>query len=130
MIKQLCNVTKVCTSYQDRKILILDVWVELEGTGKFSCFNMVLDTYDKEKQRRVGTAYAAEMIIACLDFFGVDDLSQVKNYKCYILTDKDNIWSCSDVLGLEQLPFEEYSRNRKTIIKADVLKEFGSNVWV
>jgi hypothetical protein len=28
------------------------------------------------------------------------------------------------------LPFEEYSRNRKTIIKADVLKEFGSNVWV
>ena len=44
------------------------------------------------------------------------------------LTDKDTIWSCSDVLGLEQLPFEEYSRNRKTIIKADVLKEFGSNV--
>ena len=129
MIKQLCNVTKVCTSYQDRKILILDVWVELEGHhGLFSCFNMVLDTYDKEKQRRVGTAYAAEMIIACLDFFGVDDLSQVKNYKCYILTDKDDIWSCTDVLGLEQLPFEEYSRNRKTIIKADVLKEFGSNV--
>ena len=127
MNKVLCNVERVCTSYQDRKILILDVWVELEDKGKFSCFNMVLDTYDKEKQRRVGTAYAAEMIIACLDFFGVDDLSQVKNYKCYILTDKDNIWSCNDVLGLEQLPFDEYSRNRKTIIKADVLKEFGSN---
>ena len=128
MNKVLCNVERVCTSYQDRKILILDVWVELEGKGRFSCFNMVLDTYDKEKQRRVGTAYAAEMIIACLDFFGVDDLSQVKNYKCYILTDKDYIWSCTDVLGLEQLPFDEYSDNRKTIIKADVLKEFGSNV--
>lgn len=128
MNKVLCNVERVCTSYQDRKILILDVWVELEGKGIFSCFNMVLDTYDKEKQRRVGTAYAAEMIIACLDFFGVDDLSQVKNYKCYILTDKDYIWSCTDVLGLEQLPFDEYSRNRKTIIKADVLKEFGCNV--
>ena len=128
MNKVLCNVERVCTSYRDRKILILDVWVELEGKGIFSCFNMVLDTYDKEKQRRVGTAYAAEMIIACLDFFGVDDLSQVKNYKCYILTDKDRIWSCTDVLGLEQLPFDEYSHNRKTIIKADVLKEFGSNV--
>ena len=128
MNKVLCNVERVCTSYQDRKILILDVWVELEGKGIFSCFNMVLDTYDKERERRVGTAYAAEMIIACLDFFGVDDLSQVKNYKCYILTDKDYIWSCTDVLGLEQLPFDEYSHNRKTIIKADVLKEFGSNV--
>lgn len=127
MIKQLCNVTKVCTSYQDRKILILDVWVELEGKGSFSCFNMVLDAYDKEKQRRVGTAYAAEMIIACLDFFGVDDLSQVKNYKCYILTDKAHIWSCADVLGLEQLPFDEYSHNRKTIIKKDILDEFGGD---
>ena len=128
MNKVLCNVERVCTSYQDRKILILDVWVELEGKGQFSCFNIVLDTYDKVKQKRVGTAYAGEMIIQCLDFFGVDDLSQVKNHKCYILTDKDTIWSCSDVLGLEQLPLEEYSRNRKTIIKADVLKEFGSNV--
>ena len=128
MIKQLCNVTKVCTSYQDRKILILDVWVKLEGKGSFSCFNMVLDTYDESKKKRVGTSYGLEMIRQTLDFFGVDDLSQVKNYKCYILTDKERIWSCSDVLGLEQLPFEEYSRNRKTIIKADVLKEFGSNV--
>ena len=124
MNKVLCNVERVCTSYQDRKILILDVWVELEGKGIFSCFNMVLDTYDKERERRVGTAYAAEMIIACLDFFGVDDLSQVKNYKCYILTDKDYIWSCTDVLGLEQLPFDEYSDNRKTIIKKDILDEF------
>ena len=128
MNKVLCNVERVCTSYQDRKILILDVWVELEDKGQFSCFNMVLDTYDKVKQKRVGTAYGCEMIIQCLDFFGVDDLSQVKNHKCYILTDKEHIRSCNDVLGLEQLPFDEYSRNRKTIIKADVLKEFGSNV--
>ena len=124
MNKVLCNVERVCTSYQDRKILILDVWVELEDKGRFSCFNMVLDTYDKERERRVGTDYAAEMIIACLDFFGVDDLSQVKNYKCYILTDKEYIWSCTDVLGLEQLPFDEYSHNRKTIIKKDILDEF------
>ena len=127
MNKVLCNVERVCTSYQDRKILILDVWVELEDKGSFSCFNMVLDTYDKERERRVGTAYAAEMIIACLDFFGVDDLSQVKNYKCYILTDKDYIWSCNDVLGLEQLPFDEYYHNRKTIIKKDILDEFGGD---
>lgn len=71
------------------------------------------------------------MIIACLDFFGVDDLSQVKNHKCYILTDKDTIWSCSDVFGLEQLPFDEYSNKRKTIIKKDILDEFvGEKEWV
>ena len=126
MIKQLCNVTKVCTSYQDRKTLILDVWVELEGKGSFSCFNMVLDTYDESKKKRVGTAYGLEMIRQTLDFFGVDDLSQVKNYKCYILTDKERIWCATDVLGLEQLPFEQYEHNRQSIIKKDVLDEFGA----
>ena len=124
MNKVLCNVTKVKTSYQDRKILILDVWVDLEGSGSFSCFNIVLDTYDQDKKKRVGTAYGLEMIRQTLDFFGVDDFSQVKNYKCYILTDKDHIWSCTDVLGLEQLPFDEYKNNQQQIIKKDVLDEF------
>lgn len=127
MNKVLCNVTKVKTSYQNRKILILDVWVDLEGSGSFSCFNIVLDTYDQDKKKRVGTAYGLEMIRQTLDFFGVDDFSQVKNYKCYILTDKERIWSCTDVLGLEQLPFDEYKSNQQQIIKKDVLNEFIEN---
>ena len=71
MKKQLCNITKVSTQYQDRKILILDVWAELEDSGVFSCFNMVLDSWDGKKKRRTGTSYGCEMIIQCLDFFGV-----------------------------------------------------------
>lgn len=125
MKKQLCNVTKVETNYQERKILILDVWVELEDGGGLSCFNVVLDNWDEDKKRRVGSAYGCEMIIQCLDFFGVNNLSEVKNYKCYILTDKERIWCASDVLGIEQLPFHVYSKRRQSIIKSDVLKEFG-----
>lgn len=121
---QLCNVKSVTTNYQDRKILILDVNVELVDGGGLSVFNVVLDTYDKDKQKRVGTAYGCEMIKACLDFFGVNNLSEVKNYKCYLITEKEFIWNASDVLGLKQLPFYEYERNLQEIIKADVLKEF------
>ena len=125
MNKELCNVTKVCTSYQDRRILILDVFVDLESGGSLSVFNMCLDTYDQDKKQRVGTAYGCEMIRQTLDFFGVDDLSQIKNYKCYLLTDKESIWCASDVLGLEQLPFDQFKHQRQQIIKAEVLKEFG-----
>lgn len=128
MYKQLCNVTKVETNYQERKILILDVWVELEDGGGFSCFNVVLDNWDEDKKRRVGSTYGCEMIIQCLDFFGVNNLSEVKNYKCYILTDKEQIWCASDVLGLEQLPFYEYRNNRQRIIKQEVLDEFVGDV--
>lgn len=126
MNKILCNVTKVVTSYQDRKILVLDCFVDLPNGGGLSVFNMVLDSYDDVKKKRVGTAYGCEMIRQTLDFFGVDDMSKVKNYKCYLLTDKDDIWSASDVLGLEQLPFEEYKHRLKQIIKKDVLDEFGN----
>ena len=121
---QLCNVKSVTTNYQDRKILILDVNVELVDGGGLSVFNVVLDTYDKDKQKRVGTTYGCEMIKACLDFFGVNNLSEVKNYKCYLLTEKEFIWNASDVLGLKQLPFYEYESNLQEIIKAGVLKEF------
>lgn len=78
MNKQLCNVTKVCTSYQDRRILILDVFVDLESGGSLSVFNMCLDTYDQDKKQRVGTTYGCEMLRQTLAFFGVDDLSQIK----------------------------------------------------
>ena len=121
---QLCNVKSVTTNYQNRKILILDVNVELVDGGGLSVFNVVLDTYDKEKQKRVGTSYGCDMTKACLDFFGVNNLSEVKNYKCYLITEKEFIRNVSDVLGLKQLPFYEYEGNLQEIIKADVLKEF------
>ena len=120
----LCNVTKVKTSYQDRKILVLDVFVDLPDGGSLSVFNMVLDNYNESKKKRQGTSYGCEIIRQTLDFFGVDDLSEVKNYKCYLLSNKERIWSAGDVLGLRQLPFQQYKHNLKEIIKEDVLNEF------
>ena len=120
----LCNVTKVKTSYQDRKILVLDVFVDLPDGGSLSVFNMVLDNYNESKKERQGTSYGCEILRQTLDFFGVDDLSEVKNYKCYLLSNKERIWSAGDVLGLRQLPFQQYKHNLKEIIKEDVLNEF------
>lgn len=122
--KILCNVTNVKLNYQDRKILILDWYVQMEDGGTFSAMNLVLDTYDKKLERRVGTTYGCEMIRLTLDFFGVDNLSDVKDYKCYLLTDKDRIWSASDVLGFQQLGFSQYSKNTQTLIKKDVYDQF------
>ena len=120
----LCNVTKVKTSYQDRKILVLDVFVDLPDGGSLSVFNMVLDNYNESKKERQGTSYGCEILRQTLDFFGVDDLSEVKNYKCYLLSNKESIWLAGDVLGLRQLPFQQYKHNLKEIIKEDVLNEF------
>lgn len=84
--------------------------------------NVVLDSYDEELKRRIGSVYGAEMIRQTLEFFGVNNFSDIKNYKCYLLTEKDSIWCSSDVLGFEQLPFDEYKNNQQQLIKSDVLE--------
>lgn len=122
MNKMLCNVSKVKFEYHDRKILILDWFVEMEDSGCFSAMNVVLDTYDQELKQRIGTVYGTEMIRQTLEFFGVNNFSDIKNYKCYLLTEKDRIWCSSDVLGFEQLPFDEYKNNQLQLIKSDVLE--------
>lgn len=128
MNKKLCNVTKVCTSYQDRRILILDVFVDLEDGRSLSVFDMCLDSYDEDKKERLGAAYGCEMIRQTLDFFGVDDLSQIKDYKCYLLTNKvGRIQYAREVLGLEQLPSPQFKHQRQQIIKAEVLSQFSDS---
>lgn len=126
MKKILCNVESVKFQYQDRKILILDWFVKLEDEayGSFSAMNLVLDTYDKELKARVGTAYGSEMIRQTLDFFGVDNFNEIKNYKCYALTNVDRVMCATDIIGFEQLPFDEYSRNQKHLIKKDIYNQF------
>lgn len=120
MKKILCNVEKVKTSYQDRKILILDCFVEMEDGGFLSVFNTVLDSYNEELKNREGSQYGCELIRQLLDFFGVDDLSEIKNYKCWLLTNKDTVWSSSDVLGFEQLSCSEFKNNQKKLLKSDL----------
>lgn len=124
MNKILCNVTKVCTSFRDRNMMTIECFVDLPDGGSLSVFNLVCDRYDSEKKHRVGTAYGGEFIRQCLHFFYVDDLSAVKNYKCYLLSDKDQIWSASDVIGLENLPFDEYKHHLERIIKQQIYEDF------
>lgn len=122
--KILCNVTSSGLNIKERGVLVLDLYCDLPTWGSLSVFNMVLDTYDKEKERRVGTAFGCEMIRQTLEFFGVNNLHEIKNYKCYLLSTKETIWSSSDVIGIEQLPFNEYKDLRQQIIKQDVIDEF------
>jgi len=127
MKKILCNVEKVCFQYHDRKIMILDWFVEMDDdwSGSFSAMNLVLDTYDPVLKNRVGTVYGSEMIRQTLEFFGVDNFDQVKNYKCYLLTDKQQILCSSDVIGFQQLPFDEYKRNQQVFMKKDIYDQFA-----
>ena len=120
MIKHLCKVTEASLAYQDRKIMVLDVIVSLEQGGCLNIFGNVLDSYDETRKHRVGSAYGCELIRQTLDFFGVSDLHEIKDYYCYVLSNKEYISSSSDVLGIEQLDCSNKKYNQKKLLKSDL----------
>ena len=120
MIKHLCKVTGASLSYQDRKIMVLNLFVNLEDGGSLAVFNNVLDSWDEDRKHRVGSAYGCELIRQTLDFFGVSDLHEIKDYYCYVLSDKEYISSSSDVLGIQQLDCSDKKYNQKKLLKSDL----------
>ena len=104
MIKKLALVEKVFLEYQEGVFLNVNCLVsyEDEDFGSQNIMNIILDTFDKEKQRRVGTAEGMTFLIDLLDFFGVNNLTEVKNQYIYVLVDEDKSWY-DNAQGIEHL---------------------------
>ena len=92
MIQKLALVEKVYLEYQERHILNINCLVSYEDFGSQNIMNIVLDTWDKEKQKRVGTAEGMTFLIDLLNFFGVNNLTEVENQYVYILVDDVDSW--------------------------------------
>ena len=104
MIQRLALVEKIDLEYQERHILNVNCLVSYddEDFGIQNIMNIVLDTWDKEKQKRVGTAEGMTFLIDLLDFFGVNNLTEVKNQYIYVLVDEDKSWY-DNAQGIEHL---------------------------
>ena len=119
MIKKLALVEKVYLEYQERHILNVNCLVSYEDFGSQNIMNIVLDIWDKEKQKRVGTAEGMSFLIDLLDFFGVNNLTEVKNQYVYVLVDGDSWYSKAH--GIEHLTTNP---NKQCGIKKMVFKDY------
>ena len=122
MIKKLALVEKVYLEYQERHILNVNCLVSYEDFGSQNIMNIVLDTWDKEKQKRVGTAEGMSFLIDLLDFFGVNNLTEVKNQYVYVLVDEDKSWYFN-AQGIEHLTTNP---NKQCGIKKMMFKDYFS----
>ena len=123
MIKKLALVEKVYLEYQERYILNVNCLVRYEDYGSQNILNIVLDTWDKEKQKRVGTAEGMTFLIDLLNFFGVNNLTEVKNQYVYVLVDEDESWD-GKAHGIEHL---STNPNKQCGIKKMVFKDYFSS---
>ena len=74
-------------SFEIKERGILNFWVNVayedgcnQGVG-----GLALDTWNKDLERRVGTAYGCEMIRQLLLFFGVNNLNEAKSQVVYVV---------------------------------------------
>ena len=125
MIKKLALVEKMELEYQERHILNVNCLVSYEDEvfGSQNIMNIVLDTLDKEKQKRVGTAEGMTFLIDLLDFFGVNNLTEVKNQYVYVLVDEDKSWY-DNAQGIEHLTTNP---NKQCGIKKMMFKDYFSS---
>lgn len=95
MNKRLAKISKAKLEIQERGILNFWIYVDYEDCGSQGIGGIALDTYNKDKKKRVGTAYGCEVIRRLLIALGVDDFADMKG---------KNIWVIGEGEGLSFRP--------------------------
>lgn len=120
MIKKLAKVTKAKLEIKERGILNFWIFVDYEDGLSQGIGGICLDSFDKEKKKRIGTAYGCEMIRQLLKVFDVDDFSEMKDKIIYVLGEGEGFEF--NYKGFESL---RICGNHGKIIFDDILKEFS-----
>jgi len=111
MIYKVAKVKSVFFGLEDHRILTFSIGLDYGGTHQ-GFGGYALDTYDKEKKRRVGCAAGTDLILKLLNFFEVEQITDINGKYIYAVLDKDNI--CGSIIGLKQL---EPDGNKELLIK-------------
>ena len=91
MNKQLARISMCSLNISDRSILTINLHVDYENGLSQNICGLVLDTYDKQLDRRIGTAYGCEFIRQLLVLFNCDSLEDLVNRDIFILGEGEDI---------------------------------------
>jgi len=123
MNKRLAKITKATLEIKERDILNFWIFVDYEDGGSQGVGGIALDQYDKEKGRRVGTAYGCEMIRRLLVALSVDDFSEMKGKYVWVYGDGAGFQFTPKGIGALQV--EKTRGNGEPLIFESVAAEFG-----
>lgn len=91
MNKQLAKISKASLEIQEREILNFWIHVDYEDGCSQGIGGIALDRYDKDKKRRVGTAYGCEMIRMLLIQLCVNDFSEMKGKHIWVIGEGEGL---------------------------------------
>lgn len=120
IVKKLAKI-KEASLLIEKDILTFFITVNYEDGYSQNIGGISLDTYDNEKQCRIGTAYGCEMIRRLLLLLNVNDFSQMAGKMIWVHGEERNF--VFDVKGLSSLRVDTEVENTPLFFK-DVYKEF------
>jgi len=119
-MKKLAKITSAKLHHKEREILSFWIRVDYEDFGSQGIGGLALDQWDKEKNRRVGTAYGCEMIMRLLDTLDVDDFSEMNGRMIWVHGEGDGLKFKPK--GIEPLKVD--GLDKEPLMFDDVLNDF------
>jgi len=100
--------------------LTFDFGGSCQGFGGYT-----LDSWDKKKDRRVGTAFGMDLILKLLNTFGVDRLDRIVGRTCFALYEQPYRWN-DTIKGIETPKFDG---GKQFVIDEHVEEWCGDEDW-
>ena len=120
-MKKLAKITKASLEIKERGILNFWIHVDYEDGCSQGVGGLVLDEWDEEKKRRVGTAYGCEMIRQLLLVTNTNDFSEMKGKMIWVIGEGDGLSFTPK--GIQALMVDCGSHD-KIVMFDDILAEF------
>jgi len=121
MNKRLAKISSASLEIKERGILNFWIHVDYEEGCSQGIGGIALDSYDKAKNKRVGTAYGCEMIRRILLAFDVNDFSELKGKHLWVIGEGEGF--SFNPKGVQALSVD--SKNDTPVIFTDIASEFG-----
>ena len=120
MYKQIGKIKSVQIGVEDHGIMVMNIDFDFGGSGQV--YQVVLDTYDKEKDSRIGTVFGCELLRRICNLFTVDDINDMVGQTAYALYDSDEYGGF--ISGIENPPFNMHNHNMSNrIITKELFEE-------
>jgi len=120
--EKLAKISKASLEIKERGILNFWIHVEYEEGGMQRVGGIFLDTYDKERKDRVGTAYGCEVIRRLLLALDVNDFAEMKNKMVWVIGEGDGLGFTP--VGIRALSVD--NKKAKPVMFKEILKEFSN----
>ena len=120
MKKELAVIKKAGLNWKDRSIFTFYIDVDYENGWSQRIGTYTLDTYDKNTEERIGTAYGMQMIMELSKVLDVNNLHEAVGQNIFVLGEEPDTPLSFIPVGIQALR----SGTGKKIIFNDVYKKF------